>query len=307
MKVYRALENKLVLMEAEVPKIKADHVLVRVKAIGLNRADILQIDGYYPAPDGSDIPGIEFSGVRIDTNEEVMGIVPSSAFAEYVCVHERNLMPIPKNISLEDAAALPEALLTVWMNLMQFGRLKPSHQVLIHGGTSGIGSMAIQIAKFYGSPVIATVGSSDKIEFCKNLGADHVLNYKEKFFEHVKKLGGADIILDILGSKYFAENIVSLNQYGKMLVIAFLNGAETTLNLRQLVHKNIRIKGSTLRSRSINKKYELIEAVIDNLYNPISEGKIKPLVDSHFEFANLPDALNKMKQGLHRGKLIVKL
>ena len=307
MKAYKIVDKKLKLVDAEIPEGALDHVIVKVKAIGLNRADILQIDGLYPAPDGSDIPGIEFSGVRTDTNKEVMGIIPSSAFADYVCVHERNLMPIPNNISLIDAASMPEALLTVWMNLVQFGRLKPTHKVLIHGGTSGIGSMAIQIAKYLGNTVIATAGKDEKLQFCKDMGADYVFNYKEKFFEHVRKLGGVDIILDILGAKYFPENVACINKYGKILVIAFLNGAETNLNLGQLVHKNIRIKGSTLKSRSVNKKYELIEAVIDNLYKPISEGRIKPIIDSYFDFEKLPQALEKMREGLHKGKIIVKL
>lgn len=307
MRAYKAVDKKLKLIETEIPEGVFEHVIVHVKAIGLNRADILQIEGFYPAPDGSEIPGIEFSGIRTDTNEEVMGIIPSGAFAEYVCVHERNLMPIPKNISLIDAASLPEALLTVWMNLIQFGKLKPIHKILVHGGASGIGSMAIQIAKYLGNTVIATVGKNEKIQFCKDLGADYVFNYKEKFFEHVRKLGGADIILDILGAKYFPENIACINKYGKILVIAFLNGAETNLNLGQLVHKNIRIKGATLRSRSVSKKYELIEAVIDNLYRPISEGKIKPVIDSYFDFENIPEAVEKMRAGLHRGKIIIKV
>ena len=307
MRAYRIINRDLTLDDIDLPKIKDDHVMVKIKSIGLNRADILQISGLYPSPDGADIPGIEFSGVRLDTNEEVMGIIPSGAFAEYANVHERNLMIIPKNIALIDAASLPESLLTVWMNLVQFGRLKPRDKVLIHGGTSGIGSMAIQIAKHLGNFVITTVGSDEKFEFCKKIGADMVLNYKNKFFEHVKKNGGADVILDILGAKYFSENIACLNKFGRLQIIAFLNGAEATINLGQIVHKNLRIRGSTLRTRSINKKYELIESVIDNLYKPISEGKIKPIIDSYYDFENLPDAIARMKSGIHKGKIIIKV
>lgn len=307
MKAYRILNNKLELSETDIPDCSEEHVIVKVEAIGLNRADLLQIDGLYPAPDGTDIPGIEFSGIRTDTKEPVMGVVPSGAFAHYISVNERNLMPIPRKISLIDAAALPESLLTVWMNLMHFGKLRSHHKVLIHGGSSGIGSMAIQVAKYYGNTVIATVGKEEKIDFCKSIGADYVFNYKEKFFEQVRKIGGADIILDILGAKYFPENIACINRYGKLLVIAFLNGAETTLNLGQVVHKNIRIKGSTLRSRSVKKKYELMEAVIDNLYNPISNRKIRPLIDSYFQFEQIPEAIQKMRNGEHMGKIIIKV
>jgi putative PIG3 family NAD(P)H quinone oxidoreductase len=289
------------------PELKTNEVLVKVTAAALNRADLLQAKGLYPAPDNSKVLGLELSGVRVDTGEEVLALVPSGAFAQYIAVDKKCIVPLPKNIDPIIAAALPEALATCQLNILNIGKLKRGDDVIIHGGTSGIGSFAIQICKAFGARVFTTVGNDDKKQFCLKLGADFAINYKtEDFATIVKASGGCDLVLDILGGKYLPQNIAALKFAGRLVMIALMNESEANISLSSILMKNLQITGSTLRSKSLTFKRSLLRQVVKNLYPLIEKGKVKPVIDSIFSFDKCVDAFLRLETREHKGKVIIK-
>ena len=296
-------KNEFLINIVEIPKPNPDEVLLKVKAIGLNRADILQGDGLYPSPDGSVVPGMEVSGET--DGKSFCALLTSGGFAEYVVVNKRLLMPIPKNIDMIQAAALPEALITCWLNLFELGGIEKAKSILIHGGSSGIGTFAIQIAKALNKKVYTSVGSDDKIERCRRLGADQVCNYHEDFVQIIKEKGGMDLVLDILGGEYFSKNLSCLNQSGKLILIAMMDGSNSLVNLASILMKNLQILGSTLRSKSIDDKASLVDSVIKNLYPYMENAKIVPQIDSIYKFADFAQAFARMRSRKHFGKIII--
>ena len=297
--------NEFLISTAEIPKPNFDEVLLKVKAIGLNRADILQSEGLYPSPNISNVPGLEVSGDIEGNAVSVCALVASGGFSEYVLVKKRHIMPIPKNLDVIQAAALPEALITCWLNLFELGGIENAESVLIHGGSSGIGTFAIQIAKALNKKVYSSVGSDDKIEKCKELGADGVFNYHKDYVQMIKGNGGVDIILDILGGEYFSKNLSCLNQSGKLILITIMDGSNSIANLAAILMKNLQIFGSTLRSKPTDEKAMLVDSVIKNLYPYIENGKIVPQIDSIYKFEDFEQALNRMRSRKHFGKIII--
>ena len=293
-------------LSAEKPQIQnQDHILINVKAAGVNRADLLQIKGLYPPPDSSDILGLEVAGIIDGTDKRVCTLVPSGGYADYVSAPRDMLIPIPPNYTFTQAAALPEALMTCWLNLFKIGNIKPHHTILIHCGSSGIGSFAIQCAKSIGANVITTVGDNHKIDFCKKLNADKVLNYKTSSVLNELGNNSVDIIFDILGGRYTSENIHLLKPKGKIISIAFMTGKDSEIDMKEVLTKNISIIGSTLRSKSLQEKIMITQEVITNFYPHIENGNIKPYIDSVYDIENYMTAHERMKSRKHCGKIIL--
>jgi NADPH:quinone reductase-like Zn-dependent oxidoreductase len=267
----------------------------------------LQLDGLYPAYDNTHVPGLEVSGIRMDTKEPVCALLSSQGYSEYVCVPEGQILPLPKGFDYVKAAALPEALVTCWLNLYELGRLEKADSVLIHGGSSGIGSFAIQVCKVFEKKVIATVGDDRKKLFCERLGVDLVANYSdEDFAKKTKALyGGVDLILDILGGKHLNANLSALKPNGTIVSIAVMAGSQAEINLASVLMKNITIIGSTLRSKTVAEKTRLIRAGCKKLYPYIESGKIAPIIDSVFKFMDFQKAFDKMRSREHCGKIVL--
>jgi putative PIG3 family NAD(P)H quinone oxidoreductase len=300
-------DNQLLLKKVALPEKKSEEqILIRVHSMGLNRADLLAVDGLYPPPDDSIIPGLELAGVREDNGEAVCALVSSGAFAEYIYVYPQQILPLPDNLDLTRAAALPEALLTCWLNLFEIGRLAENSSLLIHGGSSGIGSFAMQMAKAYHCRVFATVGDDVKKDFCLGLGAEGVYNYKEEdYVEAIKALGGVDLVLDILGGDYLDKNISCLKPNGRIALIAVMAGSRANINAAALLMKNIAVTGSTLRSKSLAEKRRLISSAVTNIYPHIESGKIMPKIDLIYNFADYQDAFARMRSRKNLGKILM--
>ncbi len=281
------------------------HHLVKIVASGLNRADLLQRQGLYPIGENEGL-GLELSGYNIQTGEPLCALVTCDAHSDFIQIDQSLIMPIPEGTDMIAAAALPEALLTCWLNLFELGRLQAGESILIHGGSSGIGSIAIQIAKCFGAKVYTTVGDDNKMQNCAKLGADYVFNYKRKnYSQHIKELGGCDLILDILGGSETNNNIAALNKYGRIVMIAVMKGGRAEVNLGNILIKNLRLYGSTLRSKTVDEKKLLIDAVVKNLYPLIESGAIKPVVDSIYSLENHQAAFARMESREHFGKIIL--
>jgi putative PIG3 family NAD(P)H quinone oxidoreductase len=302
------IENEeLKLVETPIPEKSDGYEIIKVSAIGINRADLLQLEGMYPSPDGSNSPGLEVSGTIMGTNNKVCALLPSGGYSEYVRVLKDHILPFPKGYSDLEAAALPEALITCYFNIFENAGLKPQHSIIIHGATSGIGSFAIKICKAYGATVYGSVGTTDKIELCKNLPADFIFNYHTEWPPVIKDKGGVDIIFDILGGGNFEKNISALKKNGRMISIAVMTGASAHINLASVLMKNLSIMGSTLRSQTAEKKAELTQSAVHHLYPLIESEKVKPVIDSEFPFADAPMALERLKSRNHFGKLVLKV
>ncbi|MBN8706648.1 MAG: NAD(P)H-quinone oxidoreductase [Bacteroidetes bacterium] len=297
-------------------------LLVSVKAFGLNRADIQQREGKYPAPSGvTPILGLELSGVvikvgeqvkRFKAGDEVFGLVSGGAYAELVCLDERMAIKKPKEMSHETAAAIPEMMMTAWLNLMDLGNIRDHGSVLIHAGASGVGSAAIQLAKHYGCKVFTTVGSAEKADFCRSLGADVVINYKtEPDFKAVVKQytsgKGVDVILDCIGASYLEGNISSCRQDGKIIMIGLLGGSEGKLNLGHLLVKRIQLIGSTLRSQPIEVRSRLTDSLKTHVLPEITSGRIKVHIDKVFSFDQVKEAHLYLEENKNKGKIVVKM
>ena len=310
----------LVPAEIETPVPGHGEILIRVAAAGVNRPDTIQRMGLYPPPPGAPAtPGLEVAGEVVETGagvtrwragDKVCALVGGGGYAEYCLAHESHALPVPKGFSMVEAAALPETFFTVWTNVFERGALKPGETFLVHGGTSGIGTTAIQLASIFGSTVIATAGSAEKCRACEKLGA-HAVNYREQdFVEEVKRLTGgrgADVILDMVGGDYIQRNIQAAAADGRIVSIAFLNGSTAEVNFMPVMLKRLTLTGSTLRPRSIEEKAALAAALEAKVWPLLDAGRVKPLIDEVFPLDRAADAHALMEKSSHIGKIVLTL
>jgi NADPH2:quinone reductase len=305
-----------------VPVPGPDEILIKVMAAGVNRPDVVQRMGHYPPPPGaSDLPGLEVAGevVAIGTGakkhklgDKVMSLVAGGGYAQYCIAQDAQAMTVPPSLTMAEAGATPETLMTVWHNVFERGALKPGETLLVHGGSSGIGTMAIQMAKALGSKVIVTVGSKEKADACLKLGADHAINYRsEDFVEATKKAttgSGANVILDMVGGDYIDKNYDAAAVDGRIVQIAFLSGTpKATANFTKLMVKRLTHTGSTLRPRSNADKAAMVAAIEAKVMPLLREGRIKPLMDSTFPLEKASDAHQRMEASQHIGKIVLSL
>ncbi len=305
-----------------VPQPGADEILIKVQAAGVNRPDVAQRSGSYPPPPGaSDLPGLEVAGVvaavgsnarRHKVGDRVMSLVAGGGYAQYCIAQDAQAMAVPPALTMHEAGAIPETLMTVWHNVFERGALKPGETLLVHGGSSGIGTMAIMLAKALGSKVIVTVGSRDKADACLKLGADHAINYRsEDFVEAVKKFtvgNGANVILDMVGGDYIDRNYEAAAVDGRIVQIAFLSNApKATANFIKLMVKRLIHTGSTLRPRSNADKAAMVAAIEARVMPLLRDGKVKPVMDSTFPLEKAADAHRRMETSEHIGKIVLAL
>ncbi len=307
--------------ERPVPQPGPTEVLVRVKAAGVNRPDVMQRKGHYPPPPGApDIPGLEIAGdvVAIGTNvtrwkigDRICGLVAGGGYAEYCVADESNALSIPKGFSYVEAAALPETFMTVWHNVFERGALKAGESVLIHGGSSGIGTTAIMLAKQFGATVFITAGSAEKCEACRKIGADVAIDYnKEDFVTVVKEATGkkgVDLILDMIGGDYVDRNFEAAAVEGRVVQIATQKGTKVTTDLRRLMLKRLTHTGSTLRARPVADKAAIARALEAKVWPLLEAGKVKPVIDSTYPLSRASDAHARMETSLHIGKIMLEV
>ena len=316
--VKSVVGQPLVLHEIEKPSPGPGQVLVRVRAAGVNRPDLVQRAGKYPPPPGApETLGLEIAGdieamgagvTRWKVGEKVCALVPGGGYAEYAIAHEGSCMPIPEPLGYEEAAGLPETVLTVWNNVFEMGKLKPGETLLIHGGASGIGTTAIQIAKAWGAVVYATAGTDEKCRLCENLGAARGINYRSEDYEAVMRAaGGVDVILDMVGKPYFDKNLSILKDLGRLCYIAFLQGSRVEGDLSRLMIKRLTVMGSTLRIRTDDYKAMLVREVVENVWPMIRDGRFRPLVSGVFTLGQAEAAHAKMDSSHHAGKIILQV
>jgi len=306
-------------IQRAVPRPADGEVLIRVDAAGVNRPDVLQRRGHYPPPPGaSDIPGLEVAGTIVETgaatarwqvNDRVCALVAGGGYAEYCVAPAPQCLPIPENVDVVSAAAIPETFFTVWTNLFQRGALRAGERVLIHGGTSGIGTTAIQLAHVLGAIVYATAGSDDKCAACRRLGATVAINYHDSdFVDAIRREtngAGVDVILDIIGGDYFNRNIECLAINGRLVQIGLLGGSTTTLDLGRVMRRRLTITGSTLRIRTVGEKGALAHELETHVWPLLSAKRVAPVIDRTFLLTDAPAAHRRMEQGEHIGKLVL--
>lgn len=313
MKAIEIQNQSLVPCERDIPAPKDGEILIKVVAAGVNRPDILQRQGLYPPPPGvTDIPGLEVSGIvetghkRFQEGDEVCALLAGGGYAEYVCVPEDQCLPKPETLSHEQASVLPECIFTVWNNLVLRGGLEKNkgQNVLIHGGSSGIGTFAIQIAKAFGANVFTTAGSDEKCNTCEELGAT-AINYKEQDFEEILSRTGVDIVLDMVGGSYTAKNINLMSLDGRIVNIAFLGGKKAEVNIQKIMAKRITLTGSTLRNRPITEKAALRSDIEENIWPLINKGIIKPIIDQNYLLKDAWKSHVRIESGKHIGKILL--
>lgn len=311
--------DSLVLDEVATPDITAQEVLVQVAAAGLNRADLMQRQGFYPPPPGaSRYPGMEVSGTISALGSDVTGwrvgdqvcaLLSGGGYAEQVAVPATQLLPVPAGVSLVDAAALPEVVCTVWSNVFMTANLQPDQTILIHGGSSGIGTMAIQLARAIGARIAVTAGSGDKLEACRALGAEILINYREQDFVQVladaTKGHGADVILDNMGAKYLARNVNGLAVNGRLVIIGLQGGVKAELDINALLRKCAAIIATSLRARPAAEKAVIVAAVREHVWPLIEAGHVKPIVHKTFPLARASDAHRELEASTHIGKILL--
>lgn len=309
----------LTLTDLPLPEVKVGEVLIKVAAAGVNRPDVLQRQGNYPAPKGhSELPGLEVSGTiaalgdgakRFAVGDAVMALVPGGGYAEYVAVSELSCIPKPDAISFVQAAGIPETFFTVWHNVFERGKLQAGEKFLVHGGSGGIGVTAIQLAKAFGATVFTTVGSKEKCEAASALGADFAINYRTDDFAAIIKAEtagkGVNVILDMVGGDYIEKNIRSLSDDGRLINIAFQNGSTATIDFMRVMLKRLTLTGSTLRIRSPEVKGAIARSIEDKVLPLIVAGKIKIPLDSTYPLARAPDAHARMESSAHIGKIVL--
>jgi putative PIG3 family NAD(P)H quinone oxidoreductase len=316
--VKSVVGQPLVLHEIERPAPGPQQILIRVAAAGVNRPDLIQRAGRYPPPPGApETMGLEVSGTveavggevtKWKPGDRVCALLPGGGYAEYALAHEGSAMPIPEPLSFVEAAGLPETVLTVWNNVFEMGRLKSGETLLIHGGASGIGTTAIQMAAAWGAKVYATAGADPKCRLCEDLGALRGINYRTEDFEAVMKSeGGVDVILDMVGAPYFDKNLTILKDLGRLCYIAFLHGSKVEGDLSRLMMKRLTITGSTLRIRTDAYKAKLADGVVTHVWPMIAQGRFKPLIDHVFTLAEADAAHARMESGEHAGKIIMQV
>lgn len=309
------------LETAAVPQPGAGQVLVEVAAAGVNRPDCLQRAGNYPPPPGAtDIPGLEISGRIVAVGDDVpqsafgtdvCALVVSGGYAEYAVADYPLCLPVPKPLSLLEAGGVPETYFTVYDNMITRGRLARGESVLIHGGSSGIGSTAIQLAKQLGATVYATAGSDDKCAFCRSLGADAAINYRtHDFVQEVARLtdgNGVNVILDMVGGDYIQKNLAALAMEGRLVQIAFLQGSRVNLDLMPLMLRRLTLTGSTLRARSVALKRLVADALRDNVWPLLESGAVKPVIHKVFPLEEAGAAHALMESSAHAGKIMLQV
>jgi putative PIG3 family NAD(P)H quinone oxidoreductase len=308
----------LQVTERPVPEPKPGEVVIRVAWAGVNRPDALQRAGKYaPPPTASDLPGLEASGEIValghgvsdwSHGDEVCALLPGGGYAEYVATPAAHCLPIPEGMDLKRAACLPETFFTVWSNVFQRGGLQAGERFLVHGGSSGIGTTAIQLANHFGARVFATAGSDDKCKACTDLGAERAINYRdEDFVDVIRAEGGADLILDMVGGDYILRNLKSLAEDGRLVQIAFLQGPKAEVNFAPLMMRRLTITGSTLRPQSDLVKARIAASLREQVWPLLAAGRIGPVMDSEFALADASKAHARMEAGGHIGKIVLKV
>lgn len=310
-------DQPLKLGQVEKPACGPNDVLVEIVTAGLNRADLVQRRGMYPPPPGaSTIMGLECAGTIVavggdvsdwSVGDRVCGLMAGGGYAEYAIVDQGSLFKIPDGMSFDEAGALPEVMMTVWANIFDRCQFKAGESVLIHGGTSGIGTMAIQMLKHAGAAkVMITAGSAEKCAFAKSLGADLAINYREEDFESIaREAGGADIILDMVGGDYVQKNISVAKLGGRIVNIAYMQGAQVELNLLPLMLKRLILTGTTLRARPNSDKQRIRDAILADFWPAVLSSSIKPVIDTTYPFEDAEAAQAHMAKGGHIGKILL--
>ena len=298
------------------PVPNADQVIIQVAYAGVNRPDALQRAGLYNPPAGaSDLPGLEASGTVVEVGENVADLVvgdrvcallPGGGYAEYVATPAAHCLPIPTGLSMKQAACLPGTFFTVWSNVFMRGGLQAGERILIHGGSSGIGTTAIQLANAFGARVFVTAGSDEKCQACTDLGAERAINYRdEDFVDAMRAVGGANVILDMVGGPYIPRNLKALADDGRLVQIAFLQGPKTEMNFVQLMTRRLTFTGSTLRPQSDLAKAKIAQQLRDVVWPLLSQGKIAPVMDSTFNMVEAAAAHSRMESSAHIGKIVL--
>jgi NADPH2:quinone reductase len=309
----------LVPEQRPMPRPGSGEILVKVAAAGVNRPDVMQRKGLYPPPPGApDIPGLELAGEvvavgdgvkRWKLGDNVTALVAGGGYATYCLAHESNALPLPPGLTAVEAAAIPETFFTVWSNLFDRGALRNGETALIHGGTSGIGTTAIQLAKAFGARVVATAGSDEKCAACRKLGADLAVNYKtQDFVAEAKSFTGGkgvNVVLDIVGGDYIERNFEAAAMDGRILQIAFQGSPKATVDFRRLMLKRLTHTGSTLRSRPVTEKAAIAQAIETNVWPLIAAGKVKPVIFKTFPLAQAAAAHALMETNAHIGKIVL--
>ena len=309
----------LVPVERPRPVPASGEVLIKVAAAGVNRPDVFQRRGRYPPPPGaSDIPGLEVAGVVEEVGAEVRdlhagdavcALVAGGGYAEYCAAPAPQCLPVPRGLDYVAAAAMPETFFTVWTNVFERGRLQANESILVHGGSSGIGTTAIQLARAYGARVFATAGSAEKCAACERLGAERAINYREAdFVTAVRQLTGdrgVDVILDMVGGDYFARNLEALALEGRLVEIATLSGAKAELNIQTIMQRRLTVTGSTLRARPVADKGAIARALRVRVWPLVESGAVKPVVHATFPLRQAAEAHRLMESSAHIGKIVL--
>ena len=304
--------------ERPIPEPRHGEVVIKVAFAGINRPDALQRAGSYrPPASASDLPGLEAAGEVAAIGDGVTGwaigdqvcaLLPGGGYAEYVATPAAHALPVPKGMDLRRAACLPETFFTVWSNVFMRGGLKAGEAFLVHGGSSGIGTTAIQLASVFGARVFTTAGSDEKCAVCTDLGAERAINYRdEDFVEVVKAEGGIDLILDMVGGSYLPRNVKALKDDGRLVQIAFLQGPKVELNFAQVMMRRLTITGSTLRPQSDAAKARIAEALLANVWPLLDAGRVAPVMDQEFALVDASEAHTRMEAGDHIGKIVLRV
>jgi len=305
-------------VEAPVPTPGAGQILIAVDYAGVNRPDALQRAGSYaPPPDASPLPGLEAAGrvaavgpgvSQWQVGDKVTALLPGGGYAEYVLTFADHALPVPQGMAMNRAAALCETFFTVWSNVFMRGGLRAGERFLVHGGSSGIGTTAIQLAREFGARVFATAGSAEKCAACEDLGAERAINYREEdFVEVMRGMGGADLILDMVGGPYIAKNLKALADDGRLVQIAFLQGPKAEVNFAQLMTRRLTMTGSTLRPQSVQAKARIAADLAANVWPLLDAGRIGPVMDSEFPLEEAAAAHARMESSAHIGKIVLKV
>jgi NADPH2:quinone reductase len=311
----------LIIAQRPTPTPGESEVLIKVAAAGLNRADVLQRKGHYPSPPGAPAyPGLEVAGVvhglgsavcEFKVGDPVCALLQGGGYAEYCTVDEGQVLPVPDSLSLVEAASLPEAYFTVWSNVFGFGRLQPGETLLVHGGSSGIGVAAIQLAKALGHVVFTTAGTDEKRRFCEQLGAKRAINYKTEDFvaaiasETDNK--GVNVVLDMVGGSYLAKNLQCLATEGRLVIIATQGGLKGEADLLRIMQRRLVVTGSTLRAREVAFKKQIKGKLLEVVWPLLARGAIRPIVDKVFALENAAGAHAYMESGEHQGKIVLEV
>ena len=316
--VNHGKNSQLVLTEKTIPSPKEEEVLIEVQASGVNRPDILQRYGLHPPPKGSpDHPGLEVSGIisevgsqvkKFKKGDKVIALLGGGGYAEYCLANQELTLPMPENLSFEEAAAIPETYFTVWNNIFRIGKLKSNENILIHGGSSGIGTTAIQMSKQFGANVITTTSNDDKLNKCYKIGADFVVNYgNQDFYEEIKnsKYNEMDVILDIVGGDYTNKNYGLSAMNARIVQIAYLKGNLCNIDLSLIMRKSLMHTGSVLRPKNLEYKAAIANDIKSEILPLIGGGKIKPIIYKSFILEDAAQAHDLMKSGKHFGKIIL--